>query len=88
MNLIPRDTLEAVYRREQPYRRDWPATAAEGLQQPAILAIVQTLARHVPAVKRSNSDRGTAVSWGRRKAPMPEIDRKRLAAGEKPDDDE
>lgn len=54
---IPEATLRATYTREQPYRLHWPQDYAQGMADPAIAAIVRTLARHVPTYGRRSAER-------------------------------
>ena len=54
---IPDATLRATYTREQPHRLHWPKDYAQGMADPAIAAIVRTLARHVPTFGRRSAER-------------------------------
>lgn len=77
MNEIPRATLEAVYKREQPARRNWPVSFEEGMRDPIISRIVEMLARHqIPAYKRTQAPR-----YSQRRG----LSGKDLAAGERDD---
>lgn len=62
MKPIPDTTLRAVYTREQPYRRHWPADYETGMKNDAIAAIVRTLALHVPTWGRRHADRAR-IAW-------------------------
>lgn len=57
MTRIPRETLRAVFIREKPYHLAWPMTFDDALADPLTLALLETIARHVPAYTRERADR-------------------------------
>lgn len=98
MTRIPRETLRAVFIREKPYHLAWPLTFDEALADPLTLALLETIARHVPAYTRERADRarlgiGPTVTQpnpppapvARRHDGPARVDRKRLAGGDRDD---
>ena len=72
---IPDEILRETYTRELPYHPAWPLDYSRAIADPVIAAILRTLARHVPAYRRRDSDRaalGLAPLHGRpQAAPAP-----------------
>jgi hypothetical protein len=72
---IPDDVMRETFTRELPYHPAWPLDYSKAIADPVIAAILRTLARHVPAYRRRDSDRaavGLAPLHGRpQAAPQP-----------------
>jgi len=99
MTRVDNETLHAVFIREKPYHLTWPITFAEAMADPLTRALLETIARHVPAYTRMRADRVRAGVVGPTRVdpvqpPAPverlsggpvQVDRKRLAAGDRDD---
>lgn len=87
------DDLRAIYDAEKPYHPGWPSHFAFVLA-PALFSLLELYYR-VPASRRSARDPPTMIApprqvdWRPRPKPskLQGFDQKRLASGEKPDDD-
>lgn len=82
------EQLRATYAREAAHRPHWPRTFEAAQADPLIAAIIRTLAAHPPASPRRAPPTQSRF-YGRTWVAAPaagQLDRKRLAAGEKPDD--
>lgn len=95
------DKLREAFESEQPHHPEWSVSSFGMVLSPTLMALLELYARH-PQSRRSVSDlRHTLHETGasqprirppdirpRALTPFKGLDQKRLASGEKPDDDE